>query len=263
MTRPSPFRTLVFLLSLPGLALAAFTATPASALQSLVGSPASLDIQNRVARAHDFSYLKTPSQVKRFVRAGYLVPVRPNADFELHGVSFPYARPEAELFIRRLASQYRGACGEKLTVTSLTRPLNMQPRNASDRSVHPTGMAIDIRRIGIKRSCRRWLEDVLLSLERTGVLEATREHYPPHYHVALFPRQYAGYVDRLISRQALAKASAPDVDLRTVEYRVRTGDSLWSIARRVGTTVDRLKSDNGLRTSQIYAGQVIEVPVGS
>lgn len=245
------------------LAVTAFVASPASAYQSLVGSSASLDIQNRVAREHDFTMLKTPSQVRKFVQAGYLVQVRPNADFDLHGVSFPYARPEAELFVRRLASQYRSACGEKLVVTSLTRPLSMQPRNASDRSVHPTGMAIDIRRIGIKRSCRTWLEDVLLSLEGIGVLEATKEHYPPHYHVALFPREYARYVDRMTARQALAEASSPDVDLRRVEYRVRRGDSLWSIARRVGTTVDRLKSDNGLQSSRIYAGQVIEIPVGS
>ena len=32
------------------------------------------------------------------------------------------ARPEVALFIRRLAAQYRAACGEQLVVTSLTRP---------------------------------------------------------------------------------------------------------------------------------------------
>ena len=230
--------------------------------QSLRGSSASLDVQNRMARDHDFTYLDTPTQVRRFVRSGYLVPVEGNADFELHQVSFPFARPEAELFIRRLGAQYRAACGEKLVVTSLTRPQNMQPRNASDRSVHPTGMAIDLRRSN-RRACRAWLEDVLLSLESRRVLEATRERYPPHYHVALFPRPYAEYVGEMVARQALATSSSPDVDLRSVEYRVRSGDSLWSIARRLGTTVDRLKAENGLATSRIYAGQVIEVPVGS
>lgn len=238
-----------------------FGASPAEA-QSLRGSTASLDIQNDMARQHDFTYLATPTQVRRFVRSGYLVPVEGNADFDIHQVSFPYARPETELFVRRLAAQYRAACGEKLVVTSLTRPQNMQPRNASDRSVHPTGMAIDLRRSN-RSACRGWLEDVLLSLEATGVLEATRENYPPHYHVVLFPEPYARYVGKVVARQALATASSPDVDLRRVEYRVRSGDSLWAIARRLGTTVDRLKAENGLATSRIYAGQVIEVPVGS
>lgn len=225
----------------------------AAGAQSLQGSQRSLDIQNRVARQHDFTYISTDAQVNRFVNAGYLVPVRPSGNVELHAVSFPYARPEVELFIRRLGSQYRAACGEKLVVTSLTRPLTRQPRNASDRSVHPTGMAIDLRRSGSAR-CRSWLEDVLLSLERGSIVEATRERFPPHYHVAVFPRTYAAYVDRITHN---ASTSTPSV----VKYRVRPGDSLWVIAREHGTTVDRLKSENGLRSSVIYAGQVIEVPV--
>lgn len=233
--------------------------TPLEA-QSLRGSSVSLDIQNRQARAHDFTYLATGTQVKRFVRAGYLVAVRPNRDFDLHAVSYPYARPETALFIRRLAAQYRSACGEKLVVTSLTRPQNRQPRNASSRSVHPTGMAIDLRRSS-SATCRRWLEGLLLDLEGAGLLEATRERYPPHYHVALFPRPYSNYVDQLEARRAAADASSRDVDLRTVSYQVRPGDSLWTIARRHGVSVDRLKSENGLRGSRIYAGQVIDVPL--
>jgi LysM repeat protein len=242
------------------LAALSLASVQVAAAQSLIGSPVSLDAQNRIARAHDFSYLATGTQVRQFVRSGYLVPVESNDDFDLHAVSFPYARPEVEVFVRRLASQYRSACGEKLVVTSLTRPLNMQPRNASDRSVHPTGMAVDMRRSS-KASCRAWLEEILLALENAEVLEATRERYPPHYHVALFPRQYASYVDGVVATRALASASSPDVDLRKVEYRVRSGDSLWTIARRLGTTVERLKNENGLDSSRIYAGQVIEVPV--
>jgi hypothetical protein len=227
---------------------------PASgSAQSLQGSQRSLDIQNRVARDHDFTYISTAAQVTRFVDAGYLVPVPESRNVELHGVSFPYARPEVALFVRRLGGQYRAACGEKLVVTSLTRPTTRQPRNASDRSVHPTGMAMDLRRSG-SRQCRAWLEGVLLSLEKGSILEATRERYPPHYHVALFPRTYQTYVDR-ITRQASAESDG------ILEYRVRPGDSLWAIAREHGTTVDRLKSENGLRSTVIYAGQVIEVPV--
>jgi hypothetical protein len=65
--------------------------------------------------------------------------------------------------------------------------------NASAISVHPTGMAIDLRRSD-SSGCRQWLETVLLDLEGKGVIEATREQYPPHYHVAVFPNPYLQYV---------------------------------------------------------------------
>ena len=112
-------------------------------------------------------------------------------------------------------------------------------------------MAVDLRYSG-NRNCRAWLERVLGELEQTGVLEATRERYPPHYHVAIFPNQYAGYVEVLQRRTASRSAE--------ISYTVRSGDSLWTIARRHQTTVDDLRQVNGLRGSTIYAGQVLEVP---
>jgi len=224
--------------------------------QSLRGSTASLDRQERAARQHDFTYIASPTQVERFVKAGYLVPVRSNRDFDIHSVSYPYTRPETRTFILRLASQYRRACGEKLVVTSMTRPLSRQPRNASDRSVHPTGMAIDVRRSN-SRACRSWLENVLLSLEASGVVEATRERYPPHYHIAVFPKPYAQYVENLTARRANPRVASAEV----TEYRVRRGDSLWNIAKTHGTTVDLIKRENNLRGAKIYVGQRLKVPV--
>ncbi len=222
--------------------------------QSLRGSRSSMDRQNRVAQAHDFTFIDTPARVRYFAEQGWLVEVVSNRDVVVkRDVSFPYARPEVELFARRLGSQYRRACGEQLVVTSLTRPATRQPRNASDRSVHPTGMALDIR-YSWNRQCRAWLEDVLMSLERQGVLEATLERRPRHYHVAIFPQPYARYVERLTERGI----GGPQLQ----EYRVRRGDSLWRIARSHGTTVDEIREVNGLQGNQIYAGQVIDVPLG-
>lgn len=222
---------------------------PPAAGASLSGSRHSLARQNAQARAHDFTFLRTRSQVDYFVSKGYLVPVRANADFDLHQVSFPYARPAVRTFIQRLARQYRGACGEKLVVTSLTRPRNHQPRNASPDSVHPTGMAVDLRRSN-DRQCRNWLEAVLLSLEERRVLEASRERWPPHYHIAVYPKPYEQYV------ASLAGQAPPPTHL------VSRGDTLWRIAQKHATTVAAVKAANGLRSNRIYPGQVLRLPAG-
>ena len=121
--------------------------------------------------------------------------------------------------------------------------------NSVDRSVHPTGMAIDLRKSN-RTSCRNWLRRTLLSLERTGVIEATEEHHPPHFHVAVYPTPYARYV---AARGGPTHAS---VD----QYKVRSGDSLWAIARRHDTTVDRLKEINGLSSSRLLPGQTLKIP---
>ncbi len=239
-----------------GLALAAgnVVVSPVPGLaQSLQGSTASVDRQYRIARQHDFTFIDTGERVRFFASQGWLVEVEPTADFMLRGVSFRYARPEVDVFLRRLAAQYRVACGERLVVTSLTRPTTRQPRNASDRSVHPTGMAMDLR-YPRSRACRTWLERVLTQLEGAGVLDATRERFPVHYHVAIYPRQYAAYVDAMNTRQAT------EVQER-LAYTVRSGDSLWGIARSHRTTVDNLRAANGLEGSRIFAGQVLDVPV--
>jgi hypothetical protein len=231
--------------------------------QSLRGSAASLTRQNRQAQAHNYSYLDRPADVQRFVRAGLLVPIRGNGDYELAKVSFPYARPEVKIFLERLGRQYRAACGEALVVTSLVRPNSHQPANASDRSVHPTGMAIDLRRPR-KPACRQWLERVLLQLEGRGVLEATLERRPPHYHIALFPKPYLRYIGgRAAPSAPEARVVAADPGSSAeggVTYTVRRGDSLWLIARRHGTTVRRLKEENGLQSSRVLAGQVLRIP---
>ena len=47
---------------------------------------------------------------------------------------------------------------------------------------------------------------------------------------------------------------------KTVIHRVRSGDSLWIIARRYGTTTKKIQSLNNLRTTKLYIGQRLKVP---
>ncbi|WP_046174461.1 LysM peptidoglycan-binding and 3D domain-containing protein [Domibacillus indicus] len=41
-------------------------------------------------------------------------------------------------------------------------------------------------------------------------------------------------------------------------YTVQSGDTLWSISQKTGTTVDQLKAANGLSSNMIYAGETIQ-----
>ena len=251
--------------------LAAALATAASAA-SLQPSRAGLLRQAQGARAHNFTRLANAQQVHDFVRKGLLVPLRGNADYYIHpGVRYAVARPEVKLFVERLSRQYRGACGEKLVVTSLTRPLDRQPANSHELSVHPTGMALDLRVSGSQR-CRSWLEGVLVDLEREGVVEAARERRPPHYHVVVFPSAYARYVAGHgggtvmastgggATAQAAVQAAAPAKAAAPPRYRVRSGDNLWTIARRNDTSVATLRRLNGLSSSRLSPGQVLTLP---
>ena len=43
-------------------------------------------------------------------------------------------------------------------------------------------------------------------------------------------------------------------------YRVSTGDNLYEISRKYGTTVENLKAINGLKGNTIYVGQKLIVP---
>lgn len=235
--------------------LAVAIASAASA-QSLRGSRTSIDRQNRQARQHDYTFLRRSTQVERFVDAGLLVPLDGGAHYTLHDVSFNVARPEVKLFIERLSAQYFAACGERLVVTSLTRPTALQPANASARSVHPTGMAMDFR-VPSRASCRRELESTLMSLERQRVLDATLERSPRHFHVALFPNEYLAHVARLTGRSESALLGAVQ---RPARHTVRPSETLWEIAERYGTTPARLRKANGLASSLIRPGQTLEIP---
>jgi hypothetical protein len=183
-----------FLLPALGAVLFAAPAHAAGVPVSLRGSPASMVHQNAVAKESDYTFLATPAQVRAFATEGRLVRLEGGAGYGLaRGVSFPYVRPETRLFVERLGAQHRAACGSDVVVTSATRPLSGQPSNAHLLSVHPTGMAVDLR-VSSNAKCRRWLEGTLLSLERKGLLDVTREQRPPHFHVAVFPKEYRAFV---------------------------------------------------------------------
>lgn len=256
-----------------GLFLIAASNASSAHAQTLRGSSTSMQRQNVVAKKSAYSFLRRPSEVSKFADLGLLVRLSGNSHYLLAGVSYPYARPPIKTFVERLSSQYRDACGEKLVVTSLTRPVSRQPWNASELSVHPAGMAVDIR-VSDRQTCRSWLENTLLYLEKEGSLDATKERRPSHYHVAVFPDRYLRYlrsVDANAPSPSLNRvassgtttvhAKGGDVVSDAVDhYQVKAGDSLSGLAKKFKTSVAELKQLNSIRGSRITAGQKIAIP---
>ena len=62
--------------------------------------------------------------------------------------------------------------------------MSRQPHNANPHSVHPTGIAVDIRRPA-PGPCLTWVRNSLADLEQRGLIEATEEHHPVHLHLAV------------------------------------------------------------------------------
>lgn len=159
-----------------------------STAQSLRGSHASVSLMYRRAVRGGLDFYETSSDVKRAVVRGELVSLNGNSHYRIANIGMPYVRPETKAFVLDLAADYHRACGAPLVITSATRPISRRLANSSELSVHPTGMAVDLRKPAGR--CRTWLRRTLLAAERRGVIEATEERHPPHFHVAVLPSRY-------------------------------------------------------------------------
>jgi hypothetical protein len=239
------------------LSLAALRPEPAAA-QSLRGSRTSVNRMYYHAVDNGYYFYKTSSGVRKAISDGRFARLSSNADYAVTGMSFPYVTAETRLFVERLARQYRAACGERLVVTSGIRPKSVRLANSVDKSVHPTGMAVDLRKP--RGRCLTWLRRTLLALEKEKVLEATEEYTPPHFHVAVFPRPYERYAKAQGGAVLASRDAKPAASAAGDRYRVRRGDSLWTIARRHDVSVGELKSANKLRSARLSIGQVLVIP---
>lgn len=244
--------------------------------QTLRGSPASVDLMYASAHAKDLAFLHSRGDIYEAASDGDLALLSINDDVMLERVTFPFVLPSTRTFVDSLATKYRAACGERLAVTSGARPIAEQPRNASPKSVHPTGMAVDFRKPA-GGPCLTWLRASLVDLEKRGIIEATEERHPVHFHVAVLEQQVptrrvARAAPPISTKTAVATApsrvttesngevAAPDKKGAGTTYTVRAGDNLWNIARKHGTTPDRIQELNGLKGSRLRVKQILKLP---
>jgi LysM repeat protein len=252
--------------------------------EALRGSKASVEKMYDFAQSHRYPFYLTPTTLDNAIAQGKLVPLTGDANYELtRGVGFSYATVEAREFITQFAPQYLAACGTPLTVTSAARPMSRQPRNANPHSVHPTGIAVDIRR-PYPGPCLTWVRTALAELEARGIVEATEEHHPVHLHLAILraPGSKVTLPDLTngvrVARQpdpaapsvtatangdvSLTTAPVPaDGDARGRVYLVRQGDTLWDVAQKTGVSVKALAAANHRSPkSVLQPGTTLKLP---
>lgn len=241
--------------------------------EALHGSPASVEKMYDFAQRYHYPFYLTPATLDTAIAHGKVVALTGDSTYDLtRGVGFSYATREAKQFVTLFAPQYLAACGAPLTVTSAARPMSRQPRNANPHSVHPTGIAVDIRRPP-PGPCLTWVRNALVELERKGIIEATEEHHPVHLHVAVLEPPGARFalpdlvhglgMARVVPPSGTSAVSNGDVALasrgptarRDSEpkgggggggrtYVVRQGDTLWDVAQKLGVSVQALAAAN-------------------
>jgi hypothetical protein len=223
-------RILAVFIGLAALLPTAATAALPDVALSLRGSRESMIRQNTIGRDLDLTFHRSRADIASAAMRGELVYVGGNDDVHVIA-SHPYTLPETAQFVERLGGEYRAACDEPLVVTSLVRPSTRQPANASPLSVHPAGMALDLR-VSARAECVDWLADRLLELEGDGLIDATREFRPPHFHVAIFPAEYARYEAAIAADSVAAVAALEQQLAMTADSIVAAEDSADVTQRR-------------------------------
>lgn len=164
---------------------AADAAESESGAASLRGSHAAVDRAYDEAVREGLPFVHSNAELERRAGEGeYVALSRSTATYQLKGVTSPYVRPATRNFVTKFAADYARQCGEPLTVTSAMRPTSIRLRNSVEKTVHPTGIAVDLR-ASRSAGCRSWMRATLLDMENAGTIDATEEHHPPHFHVVV------------------------------------------------------------------------------
>lgn len=74
-------------------------------------------------------------------------------------------------------------------------------------------------------------------------------------------RTYQG-ITQNTQKPGTTPTPTPNPGGNTINYTVRSGDTLWLLANRYGTTVDAIKNLNGLTGNNLSIGQVLKIPTG-
>ena len=160
---------------------------------SLVGGEVSSSKQQfRYAAERQVPFMTSEAEYQSRIDSGYFVRLEgPFMDVQARR---PYALPSTVTFVVELSRDYYATGCGRLVVRDALRIKTEQPSNGSTYSVHPAGMAVDLRVRDISEVCESWMNSYLLEKEAAGKIDATREHWKmvrgqkvpnPHFHIVV------------------------------------------------------------------------------
>ena len=153
----------------------------------------------RYAKDSGYEFAATKERLLELVKEGTLVELEETESLKFNNVSRPYALPVVAEFVYRIADQYNYGqrCGP-LWLNGAARDIAFQQTlgNGSAKSVHPTGMPIDLKSTGHTPRCRDWLENTLLEIEAAKRIDFTKERSPAHYHISVATHEYEAWLKR-------------------------------------------------------------------
>ena len=153
------------------------------------------------AKDSGYEFAATEDRLVEMVEEGMLVELEENASLKFNNVSRPYVLPVVAEFVYRLADQYNYGqrCGP-LVLNGAARDVAFQQTmgNGSKKSVHPAGMALDIKSTDLALRCQVWLEETLLDIEAAKRIDVTKEvsGEAPHYHVTVAIHEYEAWLEK-------------------------------------------------------------------
>ncbi len=154
----------------------------------------------RFAKAHRLEFSSNSIEFWRLVRNKVFVHIKDAPDIPLKAFfDTPFVLPSTAEFTRNLANEFSAAeCGD-LGVTGGGRFKVFW--NSSKFSVHPAGMAVDIRTKDLNDSCMTTLIYFLYQAEANLQADVSIESSPSHFHVVVIPE-----LPVLIAKTTLASA---------------------------------------------------------
>lgn len=167
---------------------------------NLKGSRASMAVQNWEAERSELSYIEDDASLERMVKGGYLVPIPDTVGITIDprlDLKWRFVRPWVATFLHELGRDFYKEFREQLQINSAVRTVERQeelrrgngnaaPPEGRRRSVHPTGAAIDIAKLGRTTAETAWLRKRLSQLETDDRVEATEERRQAVFHVMVF-----------------------------------------------------------------------------
>lgn len=137
------------------------------------------------AQSNGLRLATTRADYNTMVQSGYFVRLQhPQLTIAARR---PYVLESTANFVYRLADNFTAAGCSGLRVNDATRLVSERPANGSVYSVHPAGMALDLRVINLSERCYQVLTELLSQAEAAKQADVTREYRPPHFHVVVIP----------------------------------------------------------------------------